>query len=154
MDKATAIEDERQLTPEENETFQRLFPDEAALKHRTHRQGLVILDQKQICSPEYYKDLVLKCTSKEVLPWICCCDLDGDEGSISLFRFNARGELLMPMRYNSAEGRALSLFVLNRLVGVHLDIKLQHETRMIVEQKTTSSEQMKRIGSLLEEYGA
>ena len=42
----------------------------------------------------------------------------------------------MPQEIDSTEGLTLSLQVFSSMVGAHMELQLQHETRMIVEQRT------------------
>ena len=151
----TQISTKRQLTSEENETLQSLFPNEQALS----RAGLsttyfFLLEQNRISSPECFKDLVSKAKDIDNFPRVYHRDSDENEGSVSLHTSNGSGELLMSPDIDSMEGKGLSFRILGRVVMAHLEVQLQHETRMILEQRTTSNEQIERISNMMREYGA
>lgn len=67
--KETQIPTERQLTAEEIETLQLLFPSEEALEQAFLSPPTVsFLEQGRTSSAKYFKDPVPKCTAKESLP--------------------------------------------------------------------------------------
>ena len=62
---------------------------------------------------------------------------------------NGSGEVLMPPEIDSMQGLTLSLQVFSSMVGAHLELQLQRETRMIVEQRTISCEQVECLGNMM-----
>lgn len=145
---------ERQLAAEEERILHLSFPNERAMRWPRFRSPKVpVLEQGQMSSPEYYKSLVSKSAAIESLTHAENDD-DDEVPSFPLYQNNGSGKALMPQTPGSSEGLGLSLRVLSNIVGTHLEMQMQHETRMILEQKTTSSEQIERISGTMRDYGA
>ena len=156
---------ERQLTSEEEKILHHLFPDEETLQWPTFLSPKVpVLEQGRISSPNYFEDLVSKTTAIESLTHVTpnprlryrtkfLSPIDDDTSSLPLYQENGNGKVLMPQTIGSSEGLGMSLRVLSNMVGTHLEMQMQHETRMILEQKTTSSEQIARISGTMRDYG-
>lgn len=144
---------DRQIAASEKETLQRLFPREEALDNAYFKgPGPPYLMEQSTASPDYYKDLVTICTSPANLTkfsrgWVSA-------ESLPLFESNSDGELVVDSRNSPAENLALTLTLLLNVAQSHFELQLQHESRSILEQKTTSNEQLERISRLLRDYGA
>ena len=151
---------ERQLTTEEEEIFHRLFPDEEELAFASFFSPSVpALERGRLSSPEYFETLVLKSTAIESLTHVKIFarrdDNEDDDLSLPLYQATGSGNsLILQTVVGSSQGVGLSLRVLSNMVGTHLEMQLQHETRKILEQKTTCSEQMERISRMMGDYGA
>ena len=160
----------RQLTAEEEKILHHFVPNELKLRWANFFSPSVpVLEQGQMSSPEYFEDLVLKSTAIESLTHVGNDTNDDDDTEVSslpinddntrvsslpLYQKNGSGKVLMPQTIGPSEGLGLSLRVLSNMVGTHLEMQLQHETRMILEQKTTSSEQIERLSGTMRDYGA
>lgn len=154
----TQIPMERQLTAEEEKILHHCFPNEEELRWvKFFSPSVPVLEQGRMSSPEYFEDLVLKSTAIESLTNVgneFIDDHDTRVSSLPLYQKNGSGKVLMPQTIGPSEGLGLSLRVLSNMVGTHLEMQLQHETRMILEQKTTSSEQIERLSGMMRDYGA
>lgn len=145
---------DRQLTPSEKETLHRLFPRKVSLNYAYFKSpGSTELFQHSISSPEYFKELVSRCTSPDNLTQIWKDEWSPEE-SLPLFGYDINGELAMESSDRPGESLALSLIMLLNLAESHLEMQLLHESSSVVEQKTTSTEQLNRITYLLRDYGA
>lgn len=157
---------ERQLTAEEEKILHHCVPYERKLSWvKFFSPSVPVLEQGRMSSPEYFEDLVLKSTAIESLTHVGNDTIDevsslpiNDDNtrvsSLPLYQKNGSGKVLMPQTIGPSEGLGLSLRVLSNMVGTHLEMQLQHETRMILEQKTTSSEQIERLSGTMRDYGA
>ena len=172
---------ERQLTAEEEKILHHCFPNERDLNWvKFFSPSVPVLEQGRMSSPEYFEDLVLKSTAIESLTHVgnerndtiikvsylpinedhtrvSSLPINDDNtrvSSLPLYQNNGSGKVLMPQTIGPSEGLGLSLRVLSNMVGTHLEMQLQHETRMILEQKTTSSEQIERLSGTMRDYGA
>ncbi|KAL8860977.1 MAG: hypothetical protein Q9178_002490 [Gyalolechia marmorata] len=153
---------QRQLTEEEKRTFLALFPDQDSAGRIVYDTcNWELLDELSVSSPipspHYFQALVSKCTLADSLGRFSrkgVMEHGEGKGFINLFGQDKDDELLMPSAEDSIGRLALSLCVLSNLLRVHLTQQLQHETRLILEQKTTSTQQMDRIRGLVADYGA
>lgn len=106
-------------------------------------------------SPEYFKDLVLRFTSSKNLAQIGVDqnnETTGDTETIPLYQSNGEGEVELNDTA-SGEGIALAMRILPAMVGLHVHVRLQQELSSILDRKSTSNEQLERVGALLDQHG-
>ncbi|KAL8721408.1 MAG: hypothetical protein Q9181_007711 [Wetmoreana brouardii] len=150
----------RELTDQERETFYRLFPNAKAgenLELKDYHYRLKF-DDRQTLDARYFESLVSLLTSAENLPRFGLPS-DNDDANpgvnvetIPLYGVGADGRVLQPKGYTSGEGMVLAYRVLSNMSLFHSTSRLQHELRMMLDQKTTSNEQMERVHSILVQY--
>ena len=153
----------RQLTEQEKETLRRMFPDRRALD----RASLILNDvgrgRLQDLSPKYFEELFLNSTSAQNLPRLGYRDHSDRvvgrlEESIPLCESSANGELsslgpaLLADSPSPRDG-ALVIRILISMTAEYLATRLRHDLSLMVVERTTSNEQMKRVVHLLDDYG-
>ncbi len=76
-----------------------------------------------------------------------------DSGSVPLFRRTNQSGQLESIDFNADRGLPMALRISMSIVLNHLNARIQREISNLVDKKTTTSEQVERIRSLLEQYG-
>lgn len=142
----------RDLTVQEIETLRRLFENEDYLDQaQLHRRRHIDVSGLDILSPTYFEHLVSRCTANENLPQFGRKSYH--HSTIPIHGSDVDGKASVPKDCMSVEGFPLAMRVLPSMLELHLRARLQHEMGLILDRKTTSTEQMKRIQSLLKQYG-
>ncbi len=141
---------ERRLTAEETEILRR----KSFRINRDHWQPRYYED---FLSPGYFEHLVHAYTNMESFVRIHPSIRDrtdedqNDSGSVPLFRRIDQSGQLKSIDIESDEGLPIAVRISMTIVPSYLAAQLQQEISKMVDQKTTTSEQVDHIRSLLEQ---